>query len=130
MMSARHWRECRSFWRAFVFWAWLASFIFGFAASDLLHAPDCPEELALRAASRSDAASGPTAMRVSASRALHVDAGCATCLLQMGALGVVLPVLIWALPLLGAPTFAAQRSTRAVARPLIRSARGPPVSFI
>ena len=130
MMSARHWRECRSFWRAFVFWAWLASFIFGFAASDLLHAPDCPEELALLAASKVKAASGPTAMRVSASRALRVDAGCATCLLQTGAPGVLLSALVWAAPLLGAPVFAAQRLAHAVARPLICSARGPPVSFI
>ena len=125
MMSARHWRARRSFWRAFVFWAWLASFIFGFAASDLLHAPDCPEELALRTASK--AASGSTAMRVSASRALHVDGLCPTCLLQMGAQGVMGSALIWAVPSLGAPVFALWRAFHTFARPLICSARGPPV---
>ena len=126
MMSARCWRERRTFWPALVFWLWLSSFVFGFAASDALHSPNCPEQLALRAASHSHMTHEASALQMSA---LHVDASCPMCLLQGGAQGILLLALIWVVPLSGAPIFAAFRATCAVARPLIYGARGPPVSL-
>ena len=130
MISARHWRERRAFWQTFVFWAWLASFIFGFAASDVFHGPNCPEQLALRAAHNHDVAQDATFSQLSVLHAASGDAICPTCLLQLGALGVLVLALALSVPFVGAAIFARPRPSHSIAHALIYGARGPPVSFI
>ena len=126
MISARHWRERRNFGLALIFWVWLASFVFGFAASDAFHTASCPEQLALRAARDG----GPTIAPASAAHAFALDLDCPTCLLQLGAQGILIIALLLVAPFAVAFIYADSFSAYVSARALSYSARGPPVSII
>ncbi len=143
MMSAREWRSGRAFWCALVFWVWLASFVFGFAASDLLHTANCPEQLALRAAHNREMAPNAThsaapdaaheaaaTSQLSVWHAFHVDASCPTCLLQVGAQGILGVAMPLSVPLLVAAFFARSHYSHRIARARMIGARGPPARFI
>lgn len=125
MMSARHWKDRRPFWQALIFWVWLASFVFGFAASDLFHAANCPDQWALRASSH-----GASVAQLSHAHASQLDVSCPTCLLQLGAQGILALALIFSAPLFAARFRARPRPVYTIARALIYGARGPPVSAI
>lgn len=125
MISARHWKDRRVVWHALVFWVWLAGFVFSFAASDLFHGPNCPEELALRSASHA-----ATASHWTAPHALQADFECATCLLQRVALGVLATVALLFLPSGVALIKARLRPFYLRARSLAPIARGPPAPVI
>ena len=132
-MYARHPKDGRAFWRALVFWAWLTSFIFGFAASDWFHAPNCPEQLALRAAhhhgaTRDDATRGSAISQLEP-QVLQPNAVCPTCLLQLDAQGIPVQTEFLPAPLAATPILARSPHTCALARPLLYNARGPPVWF-
>ena len=129
MMSACRWRERRALWHALVFWCWLASFVFGFAASDLFHTANCPEELALRASARPvDSASARA--QLAPAHPLQLDASCPTCLLQLSAQGVLGAALTLAVPFAAALLLRRLRAAHAVFRPLPGGARGPPLWFV
>ena len=121
MISARHWRERRAFWHALVFWAWLASFVFGFAASDLFHTATCPDQLALHSAAQ------PTGSQFSAPHALSVDVECASSLLQLIGQSVLVATALWVLPLMAMLVAARLLPIHALSRALVCVARGPPV---
>ena len=129
MMSARHWRDYRVFWRTFIFWAWLASFVFGFAASDLFHAANCPEQLAL-CASTHNFARASVVQLPSALHALPLDADCLSCLLQLGTQGILVAALILTVSPFIALKHARLFRLRSGARAPISGARGPPGAFI
>ena len=126
-MSAHRWNANRISWRALVFWVWLASFVFGFAASDLFHPANCPEQMALRASGHD---TGAPRAQASHSHALQLDTLCPTCLLQLDAQGILALTLVLLAPLFIALIGLSAHSSHVAARTLITSARGPPVSFI
>lgn len=130
MMSARLWRDRRVFWHALIFWAWLASFAFGFAARDLFHAPNCPEQLALRAAHHRSASGASKFSAPSESHALQIELVCLSCLLQLDGQGIIVTAQILAALLVILTLHARPILVRSIARPLIYSARGPPLRFI
>ena len=125
MMSARHWKERRNFWQTLIFWAWLSSFLFGFAGSDLFHTANCPDQLELRASNHIS-----TIAHFPASHAFQFDVDCSSSLLQLSAHGIVVLALVLSVAFVAVLTFTRPRSSHAVARALIIGARGPPVSFI
>ena len=125
MISARHWRERPAAWVSLIFWLWLASFVFGFAGGDLFHTAQCPDEIALRSAHDG----GPTISQ-SLTHIFSLDADCPTSLLQMGAQGILTAVALWLAPFVAVRLRFRARLVHAIARALIISARGPPVSVI
>ena len=125
MISARHWRARRNFGLALIFWVWLASFVFGFAASDAFHTPQCSEQLALRAAHDG----GPT-FSSSASHAFSLDTDCPTSLLQLMSQGLVAIVSLLPAPLVVVSLGAVLCSVYVSAPALSDGARGPPISII
>ena len=126
MISARHWRERRTFLAALVFWGWLASFIFGFVASDAFHSARCPEQWALASVHNG----GPVAAQLSALPAVHLDLNCPSCLLQLSAQGILAVASICIAPLLASLALPALRpaSVKVCARKT--QSRGPPLAFI
>ena len=129
-MSTRFWRDRRVFWHALVFWAWLASFIFGFAASDLLHAPNCPEQLALHAAHHHGGPSDSHFLSSPSSHTLQTEVICLSCLLQLDGQGIIVTAQILAAALVILILHARPILVHPIARSLIYSARGPPFRFI
>lgn len=129
MMSAGHWKERRAFWHALVFWVWLTSFVFGFAASDILHSARCPERLALQNAGHSSSAHFSTS-HFSTSHAIDVDIECATCALQLAGLGILAQLSTFAAPLFLTVALAALASLYASLCALVSCARGPPALVI
>ena len=122
MMSARRWRNSRVFWRTFIFWAWLSSFVFGFAASDLLHAANCPEQATLRASTHG----ADSSAHVSAPHFFHLDAHCLSCLLQLSGHAILAAALAALSVCFARAVFACPTSVEVGARVLIWGARGPP----
>ena len=126
MISARLWRERRTFWSALLFWSWLATFIFGFAGSDAFHNAHCPEQWALVNAHNAN----PVAAQLTALPAVHLDFNCPSCLLQLDAQGVLAIIALLVAPALLVLIFAGLRPVYLNARAPWFGARGPPVQLI
>lgn len=124
MFSARS-RNCAAPWKKFVFWVWLASFVFSGAAKDLFHAPHCPQNLILRWAEHA-AHDSPSVSLQTATPLLQLEIECAACVFPgFAALFRVAAPAFFALVM--ALSFARFGQFLAPARAFARAARGPPL---
>lgn len=128
LLSARDWKLRFVPWHALVFWVWMASFVFSFAANDAFHAPDCPDQMALQCARANPNAPVTPALWQNSDLAAsshHLD--CAACAFQSAFAAVLLVIAL----IFGARVVIAPLNGSAPVRTLVRGltfeARGPPV---
>lgn len=122
MLSLRHFRRRRAPWHALVFWVWLAGFVFFAAASEGMHAPNCPEILLLQQAGH---AARPAAVSP-AMPLLHLGIECAACAFQLAAAAIPVALTFTLVAHFAALEFAAWRRLNGASRSLLPLARGPP----
>lgn len=122
-LSARVWKANRSFGRALVFWLWLSSFVFGFAASDCFHSATCPEQALLKWAGHAS----HTGVQGGTFHVVGADIECSACALASVALAIVIlsaqVLILLCIALLSRPL----PRLNPKFLPALPIARGPPV---